>query len=433
MATAQSEHNRDRLDERTKPPFLRRVRIRGYKSIGFCDVLLQPLTILVGRNGAGKSNFLDALGFLRDGMMFGVAEALGRRGGVSAILRRPMQLDDISIEMEVAFQAPPPLEVSAPSANSLWPYEIHYSLKIEATEHTFGDPVEYLLAKNPTTEWRDGLKARDYRITKTGDQDIPLGGLQPMIPLGQLFLNFLGSPPYVQMAERLRRMRFYNFRPEAMRGLQKPRSGTLLEKDGSNLASVIGSLERLDPACVQRLRDYLATIAEEVEHFEVVRYGDYETVRFRVHTGSANGPLNFDAASMSDGTLRALAALVAAFQAQLPTGPSVVGIEEPETALHPAAAQPLVAALREATQHTQILLTTHSADLLADKDLDPSALLVVRKRNGQTHLTPVDAASREIVRKELYTLADLQRMDQLDLDEADLARQAASRPLDAEA
>ena len=47
-----------------KPPFLRRVRIRGYKSIAFCDVTLEPLTILVGRNGSGKSNFLDALAFL---------------------------------------------------------------------------------------------------------------------------------------------------------------------------------------------------------------------------------------------------------------------------------------------------------------------------------------------------------------------------------
>jgi hypothetical protein len=80
----------------------------------------------------------------------------------------------------------------------------------------------------------------------------------------------------------------------------------------------------------------------------------------------------------------------------------------------------------------QILLTTQSADLLADEELDPSQLLVVRNRNGQTHITPVDAASREIVRKELYTLADLQRMDQLELDEADLRRQAGSGSLDGE-
>jgi predicted ATPase len=42
-----------------KPPFLRRVRIRNFKSIKFCDVTLEPLTVLVGRNGSGKSNFVE--------------------------------------------------------------------------------------------------------------------------------------------------------------------------------------------------------------------------------------------------------------------------------------------------------------------------------------------------------------------------------------
>ena len=57
--------------------------------------------------------------------------------------------------------------------------------------------------------------------------------------------------------------------------------------------------------------------------------------------------------------LCALATLVAAFQSDGLTSPSVVGIEEPETALHPAAMRALVDALDEATERTQILLTTH--------------------------------------------------------------------------
>ena len=64
------------IAEQAKPPFLRRVRIRGYKSIAFCDVTLEPLTILVGRNASGKSNFLDALAFLRDLMEMRATEAV---------------------------------------------------------------------------------------------------------------------------------------------------------------------------------------------------------------------------------------------------------------------------------------------------------------------------------------------------------------------
>ncbi len=118
-----------------------------------------------------------------------------------------------------------------------------------------------------------------------------------------------------------------------------------------------------------------------------------------------------------------MAALVAAFQIVHRTEPAS-GIEEPETALHPAAMRVLVDALDEATGRTQILLTTHSADLLEDRDLNPSQVLVVRNKNGRTQIAPVDPASREIIRKELYTLADLHRQDHLEPDAADLQRQA---------
>src|SRR5947208_479522 len=131
-------------------------------------------------------------------------------------------------------------------------------------------------------------------------------------------------------------MGFYNFHPEAIRRLQKPLPGVLLERDGSNLASVLAGLEELEPESLTRARDYLATIATDVQDFHAARYGEYETVRFRMRCRPGGAPLEFDAASMSDGTLRALAALAAAFQLHLPLGPpSVVGIEEPEAALHP--------------------------------------------------------------------------------------------------
>jgi predicted ATPase len=64
---------------------------------------------------------------------------------------------------------------------------------------------------------------------------------------------------------------------------------------------------------------------------------------------------------MSDGTLRALAALTAVFQIIPPHGPpSLVAIEEPETGLHPSAMQTLLSAFDEATLRTQMLITTHS-------------------------------------------------------------------------
>src|SRR5437879_13571349 len=86
-----------------KTPFLRRVRIRGYKSIAFCDVKLEPLTILVGRNASGKSNFLDALAFLGDALQLNVSEAINRHGGFPAILCRSVEASALSFEIDASF------------------------------------------------------------------------------------------------------------------------------------------------------------------------------------------------------------------------------------------------------------------------------------------------------------------------------------------
>src|SRR6266581_4868936 len=101
MATVPSEEPVSEIDERTKPAFLRRVRIRGYKSIAFCDVTLEPLTVLVGRNAAGKSNFLDALAFLRDAIDLNVSEAVKRHGGWSSILCRNVKSPCLEIEIDL--------------------------------------------------------------------------------------------------------------------------------------------------------------------------------------------------------------------------------------------------------------------------------------------------------------------------------------------
>jgi predicted ATPase len=225
-------------------------------------------------------------------------------------------------------------------------------------------------------------------------------------------------------SDHLESLRTYNFHPETMRGPKYPTPGTLLERDGGNLASVIKTTDANSKKTIERVGRYLSAITESVGLVGAVKIGEYETVRFQVAQMSQGRSLEFDAANMSDGTLRALAALVAAFQIVLPyKHPSLVAIEEPETSLHPAAVRALVDALDEAIERTQIILTTHSADLLASPDIRPEQLLVVRNRGGVTEIGPVDAASREIVRKDLDTLADLQRQDQLAPDPADLDRQ----------
>ena len=222
--------------------------------------------------------------------------------------------------------------------------------------------------------------------------------------------------PFMDLSLGLHVAGFYNFSPAAIRELREPTPGVILERDGRNLASILEGILKSDKETYYRIKAYLSSIVEDIEEFKVVHYGAYETIRFVLRSDGGKS-LTFDAVSMSDGTLRALAALVAAFQSNLPSSPSLVGIEEPETALHPSAMRALWMRWMTATERTQILLTTHQRRPVGRPGRSTaSQILVVKNRDGQTQIAPVDAASREILEKNLYSLADLQRQDLLDLD-----------------
>ena len=173
----------------------------------------------------------------------------------------------------------------------------------------------------------------------------------------------------------------------------------------------------------------MGAIVPGLEKIERVALGPAETLKFRQMAGDPLVPQEFFLWSMSDGTLRALGSLVAAFQfAGRERTAGLIGIEEPENSLHPAATAVLMDAFQEAATRTQILITSHSPDLLDKIDLDTDALLAVALRDGVTNIAPIDKASLSVIRRQLYTPGELLRMDQLEPDQEDLARQSSSTP-----
>lgn len=87
-------------------------------------------------------------------------------------------------------------------------------------------------------------------------------------------------------------------------------------------------------------------------------------------------------------------------------------------ALHPAAAGVLLDALEEASDRTQVLVTSHSPDLLDDKRLDGDNVPAVTSQGGVTRIGPLDEVGRETLQGQLYTVGELLRMDQLTPDPA---------------
>jgi predicted ATPase len=191
----------------------------------------------------------------------------------------------------------------------------------------------------------------------------------------------------------------------------------MLRRDGSNLASVLDYLSRKHPYLKRRIEQYLAGIVQGLEHVKKTSLGQWETIAFTQRTLPNDKTWDFQAASMSDGTLRSLGVLVALFQKQengAGRSLSLVGIEEPEVALHPAAARLLLDALGEAAESRQVIVTTHSPDLLDSNDIDNDCILAVQMGDdGATQIGPVDDAGRKVLRDRLYTPGELMRLNQL--------------------
>jgi hypothetical protein len=163
---------------------------------------------------------------------------------------------------------------------------------------------------------------------------------------------------------------------------------------------------------VQRLRGYLHSFNPEFSDVFVDGKDNYRWLAFTPSAHPSGWKIN--SSEVSDGTLRAIGVLLAIFQtAMADSTVTLVGLEEPEANLHPAAAGVLLEALLEASQTIPVIASTHSADLLDRKDLPASSILAVAMREGETIIGPIEDGEMAILQKRLYTAGELLRSNQL--------------------
>ena len=378
-------------------PFLKRVVLKNYKSIAACDVRLRQLTFLVGPNGAGKSNFLDAMRFVNDSLRTSLDHALRDRGGINEVRRRSgghpthfgMRLEFTLRTGQTGHYA---FRIGARSKGT---YEVQQEECFLDEQEVFGKP-------------------RFFRVQ--GGEVQTSAQVAPALAPDRLYLvNASGLPEFRPVYEAFSQMGFYNLNPVSMRDLQQPDAGLLLNRDGNNLASVLSAMSSEHPELKRRIEDYLSKIVPGIRGVDAKSIGPKETVEFKQVMAGSQNPWRFLAVNMSDGTLRALGILVALFQSGNGASPYVplVGIEEPEVALHPAAAGVLFDSLQDASQRTQIIVTSHSPDLLDNESLATDAILAVTAPAGTTFIGPLDPAGRSALRDRLYTAGELLRYNQL--------------------
>lgn len=324
--------------------------------------------MLVGPNGSGKSNFLDALRLTAQGLAENLDNALRERGGINEVRRRSRGHPN-SFGVEVDFRT-----------NG---HGGHYRFQVGAAKG--GD---YRITHEDCLIYSAAFGSADHSFSvRDGDLVAKTEKVMPPVSGDRLYLvAAAGLDVFRPVFDGLSAINVYNLNPDAMRHLQKPETGELLKRDGSNVASVLERLRRDRPKIKHCIEEYLSRVVEGISGVDRRGFGGWETVEFRQRVAGDEAPWTFQATSMSDGTLRALGVLVSLF-AGSPSLASPVGIEEPEVALHPAAVGLLLDALRDAARTRQVFVTTHSPDLLDAPDIESDELLAVRSEGGNTKST----------------------------------------------
>ena len=385
--------------------FIQRVRIRNYKSIAACDIELRPLTFMVGPNGAGKSNFLDALKFVSDALRSSIDHALRDRGTITEVRRRSGgHPNHFALRLDFV------LPNGQPG---------HYAFKVGARPAGGYLVQDEECMIHPIT----GLGRSEHFHVRSGEiVDTSISPMPAALPDRLLLVAASGIPAFRPVYDALSRIEVYNLNPREIANMQKPDPGEILRRDGSNAASV---LQRMPPPVRSMIRDDLARIVPSVSDVEPRSLASQETIEFRQAIKGQAHPWRFFASAMSDGTLRAFGILLAVFQAASKQPgdqpPLLIGLEEPEMALHPAAASVLLSALREGSRHAQIIVTSHSPELLDDPDIPPEALIAVDNAGGLTRIGKIDGPGREVLRDKLFTPGELLRLNQLAPDPASVS------------
>jgi predicted ATPase len=374
---------------------LRSITLKNLLSFKDATLELRPLNVLIGANGSGKSNLIDAISLLQ-GAPRNLASAMQRGDGVQGWLRKaepPPEFAGIECEMDVGGEPVSRLRYTLHFTES------NYALLIVreslSRESGSGPPVVFDRTRNK------------YLVGGAVDSGDLHDDHLPIEPTASV-LGYGGIPdpefaPARSLARRFTAIRVYRefstiTQSRIRRGSTPDAINDFLVEDGSNLALMLSRLN---------LETGLGEINRRLHRFFELA----QEVLISVHGGVAQTyvreqgvPAPFPANRLSAGTLRFLCLLTVLLH---PKPPDLICIEEPEIGLHPDAIQILGEVLVEASERTQLIVTTHSEALVDALSPAPESVVICdRDFDGSTQFQRL---SREKLDAwlEHYTLGDL--------------------------
>ena len=344
--------------------FLEKVHIKNFLSLRNVEFPLKPLTVLVGPNASGKSNVLNAL-YLLNRMMS--AEKLPSAEFIEDSLWAG-EANHVTFQLKAEVEETPTL--------------YNLALKVE-TDNLFVD--EELLVKRRkvisihngkgTVQDEDGKNKTSYKSNKLALKSAGDYGNKPITNA---------------LTEFIKSWEFYDFQPGRMRrGLSRSRLDEIV-LGRSKVLSEPPALDT-DGSTLSTLLSYWYD--NNRERFDSVSDSLANSTNIRIHNSEIDGesqlyllegykqPIPLKRAS--DGTLRLVAYYILLNEPELPP---LIAIEEPERNLHPGALKDIVNVVEQLSKHTQVIITTHSSQLLdvfnPDNLSNTLGVLLLRNRLG---------------------------------------------------
>lgn len=350
---------------------LTNLKASRYRSLKDVDISLGSMNVLIGANASGKSNVLDALRFLAEGVRAkDFIESIESRGGCKDLGWRGEGFP-IEITLETTF-------LDDIGARYSWTVTFYgdamtFSVVEEMFKLNDDTSTTKILEFRRGKVWWTSTQARNDRVT------LKLHHTSCALAIACTDESF----PARHVAEFVSRWGFFDPSPPLLRGAAHITEADKLDPYGANLAARLYTIKNA-PAGEQTLNRIVTATRHVLGVPEELRLG-ISPLDGKAYFSQKEYGGNFAVpqTGISSGTLRMLAFMTALFGE---SDSSLVGIEEPENHVHPSALKGLAEYLREASERVQIIVTTHSPVLL-DCLPQPEEVSVVKRTADGTSIT----------------------------------------------
>jgi predicted ATPase len=385
---------------------IQKIHVENFKSFSELDIDLARFNVVIGSNAAGKSNFISIFRFLRDIATSGIVNAISMQGGsdylVNAIIGTTHEL-----VVRINYVPDSTLEfvkntVGDPALRGMKACECSYEFALRFSGHAdeFVITLDQLLIGCEVSACRhdgtaiaggDPVGRVQIMVSKDGngihyavhipdecpfteDEIIPAIFRNKRVPEKTLLLETIHGFPLPQLDKFFDRIAVYDIDPKLSKKGVVITGKQELEADGGNLALVLKKIID-DPEKKRKFSNLLRDTLPFVEQFSVQKFMDVSlilTLRER-YAKSRDLP----ASSLSDGTITIFALIIALYFEDKP----FIIIEEPVSHIHPFLISRVMAMIKEASAKKQIMVTTHSAEVVKHTSLD-DILLISRDSDG---------------------------------------------------